>query len=591
MCLKRTAEEFAATQLLQKRYENTLAELMGWQRAVVRVTGASPRHGAAAWDTAGRDPRPLSCNEEQQQQRQPQQQKQGKQPHLASIVVADECTVVEMERRRTFVVDMAYSALSLQERKRIETATAAPPPSASSGSAGSAIDDVGQPAGMDDEELAAAIRMDGVIADVLSGVNTVFLSFGPAGGGKTEVLYGTKAAMLEYELLQQLFRNTRRSASRGRLPSVAASTASLHSNGQTAGLLSLFVHGLFDNLVVQAVAHFNIRCTFVELAMNQTVDLLLQQPGRSTSIGGSSSVLVKMVSAVAGEPSAAPAALQLCGGIGEEVTAVKAETAEEVMRVFFDGLGRLGRWRRAASLRASVSGGDSSNADGGAAVTHRGGVSHAIFSLSVESFNEKGHYRRAMASFVDLCGPPTPAATRASASPAPAAARLATPEEQWVEESLQAVCDAVAATAQVRRVPSSGGGNSSSSSSNNNNDSRGDAARAAVAFNELPSSHTNCMARFLRPIFGGNAKAILVCCVDAAQHSREQVLNSLTYAYFFKRIQHQAVPYDIPPELQRLNLQMNAFLAGGSEDEDGGGSSGSFASEDEGQQEVYRRRA
>ncbi|ESL07241.1 hypothetical protein TRSC58_05075 [Trypanosoma rangeli SC58] len=543
LCLRHTAEEFAATQLLQKRYANTLAELKGGQRVVVRVAAPAVCDSGPAWEEAAPD------GHLQQQEPQCENEKAG---HGANIAVTDECTVVDLDRRRTFVVDAAYTVTSLRRRMQPEAALA--------GAAGAAsnTDDMIPRTFMPDEEFAAVIRVEHAVADAFSGANLVFLSFGPGGGGKTETLFGTKAAIFQNDMLQQqrqqrsFSRSLRRSASNERTSSAEMSLKSFRGCEKTAGLLSLFVRGLFNSFVAHAVTHFSISCSFLELAMNQTVDLLLRKPGRPMSGGGANNTtLVKLTSATAGDSFAAP--LSCSGGTGEEVTAVRVETAEDVMRVFFEGLERFGRWRRSFSswLPAGGDGRSSNNNPGGqcceddaACVTHCGGVSHAIFSLRVESFNDKGHYRRSLVSFVDLCGPP-PAGARPAMQPLQ-------PEAQWVEESLQAVCDAIAATSSV--TPAAG---------------QKAAAHAEAAFDELPSSHTNCLARFLRPIFGGNAKAILVCCVDVELHSREEVLNAISYAYFFKRIPHQAIPYDIPPELQRLNLQMSTFLSGdGDECED-----------------------
>ncbi|KAF8302132.1 hypothetical protein TcYC6_0048850 [Trypanosoma cruzi] len=562
-CLRRTAEEFAATQLLQKQYENTLAELKGRQRVVVRVAGAAPRSGGPAWEEASRDEYPKKppqrTQEKQQQQREGEEEERN---YRARIAVTDECTVVDLDRRRTFVVDLAYAMKSLRRRMPSESALAAASGISSAPAASEAIpaEDTTTQNFMIDEDLFATLRLEHVIADVLSGVNMVFLSFGPAGAGKTETLFGTKAAIIQHEMLQkrgrqqqqqqqqQSSRHSRCSGSNGRGMSVEVLSKSPQVCGATAGLLSLFVHGLFDSLVSHAVTHVSISCSFVELAMNQTVDLLLRQPGRPVSgSGGNNTTLVKMFSAAAGSASTASIS---CGGPGEEVTAVRAETAEEVMRLFFEGLDRLGRWRRSFPSFLLMGDDNGSNTNGPqpkdehVVMAHRGGVSHAIFALRVENFNDKGHYRRSMVSFVDLCGPPP--------SGAGSVMRPLTPEEQWVDESLQAVCDAIAATSSVKP-----------------NEGKNAAERAGAAFDQLPSSHTNCMARFLRPIFGGNAKATLVCCVDVEMHSKEQVLNAISYAYFFKRIQHQAVPYDIPPELQRLNLQLSAFLSGEGGDDDG----------------------
>ncbi|EKF26904.1 hypothetical protein MOQ_009388, partial [Trypanosoma cruzi marinkellei] len=196
-CLRRTAEEFAATQLLQKQYENTLAELKGRQRVVVRVAGAAPRGGGPAWEEASRDeyPKKPPQRTQEKQQQQQQQQHEGEEEeeeekernYRARIAVTDECTVVDLDRRRTFVVDLAYAMTSLRRRMPSESALPAAAGISSSAAASEPVpaEDTTTQNFMMDEELFTAVRLEHVIADVLSGVNVVFLSFGPAGAGKT----------------------------------------------------------------------------------------------------------------------------------------------------------------------------------------------------------------------------------------------------------------------------------------------------------------------------------------------------------------------------------------------------------------------
>ena len=135
---------------------------------------------------------------------------------------------------------------------------------------------------------------------------------------------------------------------------------------------------------------------------------------------------------------------------------------------------------------------------------------HVFFALSVENFNRKGHFRKGSALFVDLAG-------AGGAGPGHRAA-----DNQWVVRSLSSLCNSIAML--------SGG--------SPNHDA-------------LPSS---TLMRLLREALGGNSKATMIVAIDEST-SHEENLSALTYASHFKSVVNSPTPYDIPAELQRLNLE------------------------------------
>jgi BMFP domain-containing protein YqiC len=133
---------------------------------------------------------------------------------------------------------------------------------------------------------------------------------------------------------------------------------------------------------------------------------------------------------------------------------------------------------------------------------------HIFVALTVENFNKQGHFRKGSALFVDL----------ASSQPQSAPSGR-TAENLWLLRSVTSFCEAVTA--------------------------------AAAGSSDPPGSS---LLRLLREAIGGNCKSTLVAVIGGPANLAENV-SALTYASHFKGIRNSPTPYDIPAELQRLNLE------------------------------------
>ena len=469
--LRQTAAEYARTQLLQKRFQNTLLELQGYNRSIARV---------------------INTNRGSQQ-----------------FVLADECTVNATERKKSFVLDSVFDDAS------------------------------------NDDFLESAAGIPQFVADCLAGYNCTYFTFGPARAGKTELMYGTQALDImriphASGQQQQGFdapaapsngsaaagpsTSRGRSASAGGPAPSAGSIPGASKQYGTNGVLPRFVRYLFSHMESHDVTHYNIRCSFIELHQDQVVDLLSDYGSSVMSLGSAAN-----------------------GGAGlaslNEVSAVQVQTIQDVLYLFQNGLQRTGLQGLAGGgAYRSVSGGSSSAAGAGGSRP----PSHTAFTLLIENFNTRGHFRRSHVAFVDLCGSQSPT--------------ISTPEQQWINKSISAVCDVISmlsATKDQQQNNPTGQQLPSASSSNGffptNQQQQQQHSRV-----DIPHRH-NRLVQLLRDALGGNSKAVMLCCADAQHSTVDEVITALTYGYFFKSIQQHAVPYDIPPELQRLNLQMGGL--------------------------------
>lgn len=399
--LKHTAEEYAGAQLLQKKYQNAVQVLQGQCRSYVRLLNAE-RGGQ-------------------------------------SLVIADECTINAVERKKSFVVDSVFDDSAL-----------------------------------DDEQLESAMQVSNMVADLLGGINSTMITYGPHNSGKTSFLFGSQAAaLLEH----------RSSGSRNPQPLI-----------QQVGVFERFVFHLFDNLEANEVTHFNIRCSFAELNQEQLVDLLSEYGGVAAVLGYRGGVVG--------------------GGHQQNLSdlcSVQVQSAADVTQLLHSGLLRMAQSRSRSPAGA-----------------YHKLASHTFFSLLVENFNVKGHFRRATATFVDLCGLNQGGAAL-------------NPEQVWVNKSLTALSDVISmlSAANQQQIQATG-------------------QPLTVQIADIPHRHHR-LIQLLKEAIGGNSKTLLLCCVDCKINSLEEMLSALSYAYYFKTIKNFPVPYDIPPELQRLNLQMNRF--------------------------------
>jgi hypothetical protein len=408
--LKQNAEEYAGAQLLQKRYQNTLQTLQGQCRSFVRLLGA---------DRGSKH-----------------------------FVIADDCTVNAIDRKKSFVVDSVFDDSAL-----------------------------------DHHQLDAAINTEGMVTDVLSGTNVGFMTFGPSRSGKTSFLFGGRGAEI--------------------LLSTAGSSGPSHRGSGTdiqadnMAVFPRFIQHLFDNLEANEVTHFNIRCSFAELSQEQLLDLLSEYGGVSSVLGYRGGV-----------SSGGQSLSDLCS--------VQVQSHADVMHLLYSGL------QRVAQLRGGSN--------------RSGGSGHLIFSMLVENFNTKGNFRRSTATFVDLSG----AAYNPQSSTGLSGAGIS-PEHMWAHKSLTSLCDVITmlSAANQQQIQSTG-------------------HPLSIPMTDIPHRH-NRLVQLLREFLGGNCKTTMLCCVNTRVNTVDEILSALSYAYYFKMVKNFPVPYDIPPELQRLNLQMNRY--------------------------------
>jgi len=360
----------------------------------------------------------------------------------APVVVADECTVNAVDHQKSFVLDYAVTADSLQGQANYES----------------------------------AIQLPELVADCVNGFNLCLFAFGPASGGKSRFMLGSAGARLVHGQGQ----------------------ASASSSVADSGLVINFVRYLFAHLDAHEVTHFNIRCSCLEIVQDTVIDLLSDFGGQVTSLGGATT-----------------------GSFANfgELSAFQAKNAQDVIAMFSGGLQRSVTFARQRSSRIP------SQQQG---TTRR--VSHLCFTLVVENFNSRGHFRRSVVQFVDLAGasPPT-----------------AVPEQVWVNKTINALCDAISVLSATKP--------------------HGNDADGAGWVNRTPVSQTplldmphrqNRLVQLLREGLGGNARGVMYCCVDPSVNTADECVAAFTYAFFYKSVLQRAVPYDVHPELQRLNMQL-----------------------------------
>ncbi|CUI14168.1 kinesin-like protein, putative, partial [Bodo saltans] len=183
--------------------------------------------------------------------------------------------------------------------------------------------------------------------------------------------------------------------------------------------------------------------------------------------------------------------------------------------------------REAASLLSTY---------GRTSLSLRYATSSLVFSLLVENFSTKGNFRRATSTFVDLSG----TAYNPQSSTALPGGGIS-PEHLWAHKSLTALCDVITmlSAANQQQIQATG-------------------HPLSVPMTDVPHRH-NRLIQLLREFLGGNCKTTMLCCVNTRINTVDEILSALSYAYYFKSIKNFPIPYDIPPELQRLNLQMNRY--------------------------------
>lgn len=150
--------------------------------------------------------------------------------------------------------------------------------------------------------------------------------------------------------------------------------------------------------------------------------------------------------------------------------------------------------------------------------------------IDVDTYNAKGNFRKGRLSFADLLG----------------GDGTTSREAQWVNKSLTALGDVIsvlsAAHATALTPPREGVAEGSSTP-----------ATASVPY------HNHKLTQILSDSFGGNAKAVLLCSVLPSALCLEETLTTMIYGHHTKTICNTVYPYDIPPELQRLNNEMSGL--------------------------------
>lgn len=462
--LRQSAEEYAAAQLLQKKYLNTVSSLQGNCRAVVRLQGT--RHLASALGSAAAA-QPSSLH--------PQD----------ALTIADDCTVNAIDRKKSFVLDAVFDENAML---------------------------------VDEEGFLAMLKVPESLAELLSGTNQSFFTFGPRQSGKTTFLFGSAAAAAA--TLPSGLANNNKSRS------VSSTNGAAHQNNvpaasHEAGFLARYVKHLFASLEAHDVTHFNIRCSFGEWNPQdpsmQVVDLLSDY-GPAMGMGGGSRGGLASSSGTSAAAAAHPA---------NDLSSVQVQSPAEVYQLVALGMQR--------ALHGKSRGGTASSSS----VRY---ATHLVFYLHVENFNTRGHFRRSTATFVDLCGSSTTPTEHQ-----PQGTVVLSSEQSAVNRSLAALCDVISMT---------------SAASQQHLQNTGQPLLAPIQ--DIPH-RGNRLVQIMRDAVGGNSVATMLCCINAmagvTKATVDEMLSALTYAFYYKAVKNFAVPYDIPPELQRLNLQMNRLGA------------------------------
>jgi hypothetical protein len=261
------------------------------------------------------------------------------------------------------------------------------------------------------------------------------------------------------------------------------------------GLIPIFLQSLFQAFDKNEVTHYNVKMMMFELIHDQVGDLLVDA-GMGTS-----------GSAAAVDIARDPRGVVHVTGLHHATVA----SAAQGLSTFQFGLKQREKRRQGA---------------GAVGVPARGG--HMFLYIDVDTYNAKGNYRKGRLGFVDLLGGDG-AGSR---------------DGQWVNKSLTALGDvisalsAAAATQDPQHSPAIAPTSPHSSS---------------VASSVFVPYRNHKLTQLLSDGFGGNAKTTFLCSVVPSALCLEEVLTTLIYGYHTKSIRNNVYPYDLPPELQRLN--------------------------------------
>lgn len=167
-------------------------------------------------------------------------------------------------------------------------------------------------------------------------------------------------------------------------------------------------------------------------------------------------------------------------------------------------------------------------------------LTHKFVVLTVENFDSRGHFRKGTFLFVDVA----PALVLGGRAALHHQQQPAGGEYLWAQQSTARFCDTIAFLAA---------GNGGGGISNNR-----------PAWMEHPSG----LMLLLGESLGGNSKTSLVACLDAAaivdpetQDASDVTVGTLNTALMIKSVKNSVMAFDVPAELQRLNMETENFTS------------------------------
>jgi hypothetical protein len=210
---------------------------------------------------------------------------------------------------------------------------------------------------------------------------------------------------------------------------------------------------------------------------------------------------------------------------------------------------QLGMQRAAEAHRGGTGGGGGVGA--GSASQPASAAAHKFVVLTIENFDTRGHFRKGTLLFVDIAAAPVLGGAAAVPGRAGAGAHVSyyqqSNEQLWAQQSSARFCDTVAYLAGGPSAAAVAGG----------------AGRAP-----FPDNASGLML-LLGESLGGNSKTALITCIDSAavvdpetRDAADGTVGALNVALMLKSIKNSALPFDVPAELQRLNLESEGFAGG-----------------------------
>eukprot|EP00759_Apiculatamorpha_spiralis_P006542 PhF_6_TR13861/c0_g1_i2/m.22232 len=270
-----------------------------------------------------------------------------------------------------------------------------------------------------------------------------------------------------------------------------------------SGLIPMFIQSLFQSFDKNEVTHYNVKMMMFELIHDQVGDLLVDA-------GVTGQMQTSAVDIARDQRSI----VHVNGLHHATVT-----SAAQGLSTFQFGLKQRDKRRQLS---------------GTVGIPARGG--HMVLYIDIDTYNAKGNYRKGRLSFVDLLGGDG-AGTR---------------EGQWVNKSLTALGDVISA---LSAAASSGQPQVESSPPSS---SAGTSTHTPSTSLYVPYRNHK-LTQLLSDAFGGNAKCTLLCSVVPSSMCLEDVLTTLIYGFHTKAIRNTVYPFDIPPELQRLNEEIGSL--------------------------------